>query len=209
MVGRPLPTNFVVADALAPFDPPALGDGGRCRSKYLDRSNANDRSQNIKESGEWENVSKDPIFNEITSGGNVILLSVLDLIYRPNRIQEPSDNLEEDLPDDDYAPGDTDPKEESNETNSRDSSPRGRRRRSYSGGAHRAVEGHTPSPRSPNTLPFSIDTEDVVTPPSVDVAAKSMKPISRPYPPPTPQDGTRDPSQFSTSRSASPRRHET
>ena len=97
LVGRPLPTNFVVADALAPFAPPALGDNGLCKSKYLDRADDNHEVANVKETNDWNNYKKDPIFACLSDGGKLVSLREIDAMYRPHRIErELSQGLDSD-----------------------------------------------------------------------------------------------------------------
>ena len=83
LVGQPLPTNFIVADALAPFAPPALEDGGRCKSKYLSRITLEALLQNINTSTDWEKYKLDPIFASIANDGAVVMLEDLIAFIRP------------------------------------------------------------------------------------------------------------------------------
>lgn len=202
LIGRPLPTNFVVADALAPFDAPAFGDNGRCKSKYFDRLDTNDRLQNVRETSEWDKHEKDPIFNDIVPGGNVILLSVLDMIYRPVAVQEPSEGSETNC----AAPSARSPSEadRTDEPDVHDT----RRRASASDDEHTAFEEQGSPPHLRDGSRLEAASEDFQASLGVTGAPKSVGPVPRPYPPPTPQDKLRDNNHSSRSRSASPRRYE-
>ena len=92
LVGQPLPTNFIVADALAPFAPPALEDDGHCKSKYLSRMTLESLLQNIDTTTDWEKYKVDPIFASIPHDGGVV--SVEDLIA----FIRPGDNIEDSYP---------------------------------------------------------------------------------------------------------------
>ena len=199
----------MVADALAPFDAPALGDNGRCKSKYFEKSDISEENQNIRDTEDWEKYQKDPIFSDIGSGGNVILLSVLDMIFRPACMQEAGEESEA-LP---LEPTDRSPSEADHRDHSSNESPlgcsvNGRQGSSASGGEHNVVPEQKSLPSTPHDQASGNATEDVLTSPGVTGTPKSVKIVQRPYPPPTPKDRTGDNGHLSRSRSASPRRYE-
>ena len=204
LVGRPLPANFIVADALAPFAAPAIGDNGLCRSKYPDRPDYNAGDKNIKDTEEWENHKKDPIFEDLPIGGNVILLSVLDLIYRPTRVEEPIEESDEIDADNNRSPYQADDSEEQDVMDS----PRNGELRSSSIEAELGqTERERSLPYSPQELILEAATENA--PVSLGLTGPS-KPVTlppRPCPPPTPLDRFGDNKHSSRSRSASPRRY--
>ena len=209
LVGRPLPTNFVVADALAPFDAPALGDNGRCKSKYFEASDISEENQNIRDTEDWEKYQKDPIFSDIVIGGNVILLSVLDMIFRPVCVQETGEESEALLPEaTDRSPSETDHRDRPGDESPHDRSVNARRGSSASDGEHNAGAEQRSLPSTPHDQASGNATEDVLTSLGVTGSPKPVKVIQRPYPPPTPKDRTGDNGHLSRSRSASPRRYE-
>ena len=63
-VANPLPSNFVVADALAPYQPPGPESDGLVMSKYLSLLTSIDR--NFRDTDAWEeSFTKDPAFTEL------------------------------------------------------------------------------------------------------------------------------------------------
>ena len=209
LVGRPLPTNFVVADALAPFDAPALGDNGRCKSKYFESSDVREDNQNIRDTDDWEKYQKDPIFSDIASGGNVILLSVLDMIFRPASVQEAGEESEA-LPPEatGRSPSETNPTDHSSDKSPHGCSVNGRQGSAASDREHSAIAEQKSLPNTPHDQASGNATEDVLASLGVTGTPKPVKVVQRPYPPPTPKDRTGDNGQSSRSRSASPRRYE-
>ena len=199
----------MVADALAPFDAPALGDNGRCKSKYYEKSDISEENQNIRDTDDWEKYQKDPIFSDIVSGGNVILLSVLDMIFRPACMQEAGDEPEA-LPPDapDRSPSEAGPRDHSSDESPHGRSVDGRRGSSASDGEHDVVAGQKSLPSTPHDQASGNATEDVLNSLGVTGTPKPVKVVQRPYPPPTPKDRTGETGHLSRSRSASPRRYE-
>ena len=203
LVGRPLPANFVVADALAPFAAPAIGDNGLCRSKYPDRPDYNAGDQNVRDTDEWENYKKDPVFSDLPSGGNVILLSVLDLIYRPTRVEELTEADDIDV-DNNRSPNRADDIEQQTLIDS----PRNSERGSPSiDEEKRQTERERSLPYSPQELISETATENVSVSHGPTGHSKPITLPPRPYPPPTPQDKSGDNKRSSRSQSASPRRN--
>ena len=63
-VAFPLPSNFVVADALAPYQPPDPESGGLVKSKYTKPADSLDA--NVRNSDWWEeSFAKDPAFTDL------------------------------------------------------------------------------------------------------------------------------------------------
>ena len=220
LVGLPLPTNFVVADALAPFAAPALGDNGRCKSKYIDRQDISAKDKNIRDTEEWERHNKDPIFKDLPSGGNVILLSVLDLIYRPvrgeeyNECPDANDGETRDYASHKAEDGDqrditSSPLNERRRSASTDSvyEPTERRRSASADLAYEPTERVSSLPPSPQALASAIATENVLASLGVTGSSKPVQLPPRPYPPPTPQEKIGDIGHLARSRSGSPRRY--
>ena len=88
LVGRPLPTNFVVADAISPIGPPSPEDEGRCQSKYWGRGTSTQIFQNIKDTNYWDDIEKDPIFFSIPDDHHVIPLDENLSMYRRHQAEE-------------------------------------------------------------------------------------------------------------------------
>ena len=64
-VAFPLPSNFVVADALAPYQPPDAESGGLVKSKYI--KSVDSLNGNIRDSDLWEEaLAKDPALIDLT-----------------------------------------------------------------------------------------------------------------------------------------------
>lgn len=72
LISMPLPSNFVVADALVPMAPPAPADEGRCQSKYLRLASNESLAKNIMDTIHWKDHKEDTIFLPIPNDGNVV-----------------------------------------------------------------------------------------------------------------------------------------
>ena len=73
LVGQPLPGNFIVADALAPFPSPAPQDQGRCRSKYRYDAGFNACLEHFKDSKYWDKEhAEDVVFSDLPADGKVV-----------------------------------------------------------------------------------------------------------------------------------------
>lgn len=83
LVDRPLPSNFIVADALEPFDPPQPENDGRCQSKYVRLDASSTFMGSIKETKHWDDFKSDPMFRSIHDSGRTIALGEIDSLYRP------------------------------------------------------------------------------------------------------------------------------
>ena len=75
-VSRPLPANFIVADAIFPIPPPAPEAGGKCLSKYLDNLSEDEVVQHIEFSHYWNDHKDDTMFQHIVDDGNSIPIEV-------------------------------------------------------------------------------------------------------------------------------------
>ena len=78
-----MPANFVVADALEPFPPPAPARNGLCQSKHFNQDDSGTQLENIKSKNEWEDLKKDPIFLSLSDEGHVIPIKDIILRYKP------------------------------------------------------------------------------------------------------------------------------
>ncbi|KAL9596467.1 MAG: hypothetical protein Q9219_005773 [cf. Caloplaca sp. 3 TL-2023] len=83
LVERPLPTNFIVADALEPFDPPPPEQNGRCQSKYVTIDASVTFMGSIRDTKHWEDLKNDPMFLSIQDGGRILSLDDVVMLYRP------------------------------------------------------------------------------------------------------------------------------
>ena len=204
-MGRPLPNNFVVADALAPFAPPALGDNGLCKSKYLDRPDANHSDQNVRDTDDWINHKKDPIFAILSDESELIPLGEFDAIHRPHQSKQeiaPEPNKQLDLGHRDgfhtrsAHGGDV---VDSSETDLDD--------RSFKedlGDAHKTSRKRSLSQSRRGDSNTYVKEEALAADKTNHNPMHARLP-KRPYPPPTPQERSDDNGHESRSRSTSPK----
>ncbi|KAL9039142.1 MAG: hypothetical protein Q9214_004996, partial [Letrouitia sp. 1 TL-2023] len=89
LIERPLPSNFVVADALEPFPPPPPDRNGFCQSKYVKQDEGDMSVEMMIDAKEWEDMRKDPIFNSVSDHGHVICIDDAISKYQP---QQPNDD---------------------------------------------------------------------------------------------------------------------
>ncbi|KAL8872757.1 MAG: hypothetical protein Q9174_001664 [Haloplaca sp. 1 TL-2023] len=82
LVDRSLPTNFVVADALDPFDPPLPENDGCCRSKYTAQDASSTFLNSIRDTRHWQEFKSDPIFASVHINRQVIPLDVIISTYQ-------------------------------------------------------------------------------------------------------------------------------
>jgi len=207
LVGRPLPTNFVVADALAPFAPPALGDNGLCRSKYLERPDSNHEVQNVKETSDWNTHKKDPMFASLADDGKLVSFRELDAIYRPHQLErEPSPVL--------YSRCESGYEEPHRANNGHNKDVMDSLEHALRGRKHQSPPDRGYKLRSTKRT-RSLSREDDLYGQEPEDARRGSKgdsirakPPPRPYPPPTPKEQNDDSGHEFRSRSASPRRQD-
>ena len=98
LIGQPLPGNFVVADVLAPFPPPAPQDDGCCKSKYHHDASLDACHENFKDSKYWDKEHADDVaFSDLSAYGKVIPVDEILLMIRQRRAHpESSDNTNRD-----------------------------------------------------------------------------------------------------------------
>ncbi|KAL8811236.1 MAG: hypothetical protein Q9223_003348 [Gallowayella weberi] len=94
LVDRPLPANFIVADALEPFDPPPAENDGHCQSKYTVIDKLSTFTSSIKETKHWEDMKHDPIFRLYPNPSKLIPLERALERYRTQQEHEDSDPAE-------------------------------------------------------------------------------------------------------------------
>ena len=211
LVGRPLPTNFVVADALAPFAPPALGDKGLCKSKYMERAETDTELQNVKETSEWNSHKKDPIFASLSDDGRLVPLKEIDAIYRPHQIEQELADFDrirepdhrEDHREDHHARYD----DHEDVMNSLENALGGREIKSPLNGDRGLRPRKRTHSQSRGDDLYRRESENLSS--WRDTTGNSMrgKVPTRPYPPPTPQESYDENGHHLHSRSTSPRRY--
>lgn len=95
LVKRPLPSNFIVADAIAPFESSRGEDQGRCESKYWPKGDLDKLYQHVKDSNDWVDVSNDPIFLTIPEESDSIPLEDLTSLYNQTHSDDGNEETEE------------------------------------------------------------------------------------------------------------------
>lgn len=97
LVKRPLPSNFVVADAIAPFEASRGEDQGRCESKYWPKGDFSKLYQHVKDSNDWVDVLNDPIFLTIPEESEIIPLEELTSLYNPIHSDDGNEETEDQI----------------------------------------------------------------------------------------------------------------
>ena len=95
LVKRPLPSNFIVADAIAPFESSREEDQGRCESKYWPKGDLGKLYQHVKDSNDWIDVSNDPIFLTIPEESEIIPVEDLTSLYNQTHSDDGNEESEE------------------------------------------------------------------------------------------------------------------
>lgn len=94
LIGQPLPGNFVVADALAPFPSPAPKDKGCCRSKYQNDATLKACFEHFKDSKHWDKDHADDVaFSDLPVDGKIVPVDEVLLTVR-QRCAHPESNDE-------------------------------------------------------------------------------------------------------------------
>lgn len=204
LVERPLPANFVVADAFSPLKLSKYEDEGRCQSKYWVRGVLDDLSKNIRDSSDWDDLSQDPIFSTISSDGQVIPLEDLISLYSSREVRKEIQEVEN--KDDEDLQELSSPKSDSNTWDVMESLEHalsaGRRRQPEStSSTSSTLKDQSQPPREP---------EEVITAVGITGAPNPVLPPANPYASPS-QEQLQDisPDHTSRSRSRSLARHET
>lgn len=97
LVKRPLPSNFIVADAIAPFETSRGEDQGRCESKYWPKGDLGKLYQHVRESNDWVDVLDDPIFLTIPEESEIIPFEDLTSLYNQTHSDDGNEETEEQL----------------------------------------------------------------------------------------------------------------
>lgn len=93
LIGQPLPGNFVVADALAPFPQPAPQDEGCCKSKYQYDGSLEACLEHFKDSKYWDKEHADDVaFSYVPPNGKIIPIDEILLAIRQRRTHPESSN---------------------------------------------------------------------------------------------------------------------
>ena len=99
LISHPLPGNFVVADALAPFPLSASQDKGCCKSKYHHNASLEATLEHFKDSKYWDKEhADDVVFSSLPADSEVVPVDeVLSTIKQRRRARlEPSDDFKRD-----------------------------------------------------------------------------------------------------------------
>ncbi|KAL8941242.1 MAG: hypothetical protein Q9216_002375 [Gyalolechia sp. 2 TL-2023] len=94
LVDRPLPANFIVADALEPFDPPKPENDGRCQSKYVILDASSTFMSSIRDTKHWEDIKNDPIFQSIRDSERMASPDEIGTSYRTRPANNERDHTE-------------------------------------------------------------------------------------------------------------------
>lgn len=94
LISQPLPANFIVADALAPFPQPAPQDGGCCKSKYQNEKSPEVFLKPFKDSKYWDKEHADDVaFSDLPADGKVYPVDDILLTIKQRHIH-PESNYE-------------------------------------------------------------------------------------------------------------------
>ena len=98
LIGHPLPGNFVVADALAPFPSPAPQDKGYCKSRYQHDANLEACAKRFKDSKYWDKEhADDVVFFDLPVDGKIVPVDdILSIIRHRRAHPESSDDVNRD-----------------------------------------------------------------------------------------------------------------
>ena len=98
LVGQPLPGNFVVADALAPFPQPAPQDEGCCKSRFHHDASLDACLDTFKNSKYWDKEHADDVaFSDLPADGKIIPVDEILCMVRQRRAHpESSENTNRD-----------------------------------------------------------------------------------------------------------------
>lgn len=201
LFSRPLPANFVVADAILPIEPPQREDEGRCQSKYWGRGSS-EKLVHIKETKDWSDFERDPIFSFDSDDHGMTPLENLNFSDTQNVAQgsrRPSEAKGEDR---ELSPGhkgrdawevmDSLELALSNESNK-----------------HSDTEAAIGNVSMQKSTPPK-DTELLLAALGVTGAPKPVRAPARPYPPPLPEHAKQGSAEhFCNSRSRSPTKGDT
>lgn len=201
LFGRPLPANFIVADAILPIEPPQREDEGRCQSKYWGRGSS-EKLVHIKETKDWSDFERDPIFSFDSDDNRMTPLENLILNDRQN-----------------HAQGSRRPSEATAEDHELSTGQKSRDAWEVMDSLERALSNESNKQSDPDAAISSVstqkspppkDTEQLLAALGVTGAPKPVRAPARPYPPPLP-DHTKQGSidQFCSSRSRSPTKGDT
>lgn len=216
-VSRPLPADFVMADAIMPIPPPSAEDGGPSLSKYVARENFESLDRNIKDSNHWDDLKDDPMFRPIPDDGAVV--PIAELISHRNLhddAEEGSDSEREDgelTQESNVMSDDLDSWDVMNSLEhalnaggppANDYHPRGEPSTQPVEQAHLQLQYEEPS----SEVDTARATEERLAALGVTGMPKPVRAPARPYPPPEPQTQA-SPVQDLGSRGRSPRRIDT
>lgn len=196
LMKRPLPANFIVADAIAPFETAKVEGQGRCESKYWSNGDSSKLNQNLKDSSHWDDYSNDPIFLNFPDESKLIPWEDLVNLYNHNHGDDGNEESEEQ-----YQEANEEPKSPQDEEDTRDimdslenALSEGRR------------QGSDSKLSETDTVKSRTNAEEVLASLGVTGAPKPVRAPARPYPPPSVEERARvssDRGSWSSGRSPS------
>lgn len=201
LFGKPLPANFIVADAILPIEPPQREDEGRCQSKYWGRGSS-EKLVHIKETKDWSDFERDPIFSFNSDDDSMTPLD--------NLISNDSQ---------DHAQGSRRPSEAKAEDHELSTGHKSRDAWEVMDSLERALSNESHKQSDPDAAISNVstqkspppkDTEQLLAALGVTGAPKPVRAPARPYPPPLldyAKQGSVE--QFCTSQSRSPTKGDT
>ena len=215
LVKRPLPSNFIVADAIAPFESSRREDRGRCESKYWPKGSLEKLYQHVKDSNDWVDVSNDPIFLTIPEESEVVPLQDLTSLYNQTHSEDGNVDASEDSHEDGREEMEAQIQAEGEDSRNLQD---GKRTGDFMDSLEHALsEGRHKQPEqngnatniSQEPVESHANTEELLASLGVTGTPKPVRAPARPYPPPSSEQQGQVPSD-NTNRQASrsPSRYE-
>lgn len=215
LVKRPLPSNFIVADAIAPFESSRAEDRGRCESKYWPKGGLEKLYQHVKDSSDWVDVSNDPIFLTIPEESEVVPLEDLTSLYNQTHSDDGNVDGNEDGNEDGREEMEAQIQEEGEASRSLQD---GERKGDFMDSLEHALgEGRRKQPEqngnatntSQEPVESHTNTEELLASLGVTGTPKPVRAPARPYPPPSLEQQGQVPSDNTNRQtSRSPSRYE-
>lgn len=200
LIKRPLPSNFIVADAIAPFESSSVDDLGRCESKYWATGVLSKLYQHVRDTSDWDDLLNDPIFLSIPDESEFIPVEDLTSLYNQTHCDGGNEELGERLRE--VAEDVKSPQDGEDTGDVMDSL-----EHALSEGRRKQPDANCTTTNTPKELAKPrTDTEEVLASLGVTGAPKPVRAPARPYPPPSlEQQGraTSDHRSWSSSRSPS------
>ncbi len=197
LVKRPLPANFIVADALAPFESSKVEDQGRCESKYWVKGALGKLCQHVKDTVDRDDLLNDPIFLNIPDESEIIPIEELTSLYNPSQCDDSNEQAEE-------QPGEVFEESRSPQNGGETGDVMDSLEHALSEGRRKQPDSNSSSSKIPKdaVMPPK-NTEELLASLGVTGAPKPVRAPARPYPPPSLEhhdhrswSGSRSPSRY-------------